>query len=425
MRETSDLLRHERRARIFFLALAQSALGTGAGYIALLLIAEARFESPWAISLVLIADLIPSMLLGPLFGAAADRWSRKRCAVVADVIRVVAFAGIALVDSFEGTVAFAAVAGIGTGLFTPAALASLPSVLDDERRLPAATSLYGAVADLGFTVGPALAFGVLLFGGPETLIWVNAATFALSGLLLVPLRFGEAPKHPVEIGRPSLFADAREGMRVTAGASAIRVVLLASAVALFGAGLFNIAELFYVTGDLGKPETVFPVLVAFFGVGFVFGSLAGSKGGDAPFLKQRYLASLVVLGIGFAATGLTGSYVVALATFAVAGFGNGMMLVYERLLIQHSFADHLVGRVFGIRDALTAWAFAIAFIAGGGLVTAVGPSETILIAGGVGFAVAATAALALRGEWLDEGPDLPPGGAIASGESGGAKLPVS
>ena len=44
MRDTLELLKHEARARIFFAALTQSALGTGAGYVALLLIAYDRFE---------------------------------------------------------------------------------------------------------------------------------------------------------------------------------------------------------------------------------------------------------------------------------------------------------------------------------------------------------------------------------------------
>ena len=35
-----------------------------------------------------------------------------------------------------------------------------------------------------------------------------------------------------------------------------------------------------------------------------------------------------------------------------------MLLVYERLLIQALVPDVLSGRVFGIRDAITAWAFA-------------------------------------------------------------------
>jgi MFS family permease len=160
-----SLLRAERPSRSFFLALAQSALGTGAAYVALLLIAYDRLQSPWAISLVLLADLLPAMLLGPVFGAAADRWSRKWCAVGADVIRAGAFIAIALVDDFAATVGFAVLAGAGTALFTPATLAGLPSLVS-KARLPAATSLYGAIADLGFTAGPGIAAAFLIVAGP-------------------------------------------------------------------------------------------------------------------------------------------------------------------------------------------------------------------------------------------------------------------
>ena len=61
---------------------------------------------------------------------------------------------------------------------------------------------------------------------------------------------------------------------------------------------------------------------------------------------------MLVLGVGFLATGLTANFYVALVTFTVAGAGNGLLVVFERLLIQHSFPDSHVGRVFGIRDAL-------------------------------------------------------------------------
>jgi MFS family permease len=257
------------------------------------------------------------------------------------------------------------------------------------------------VTDLGFTVGPALAAGVLVLGGPETLIWVNAVTFALSGVLLVAVRFGAAPEHPSEEPRPSLFAEARDGLRATAGAPAIRVVLVASAGALFCAGMFNIAELFYATDDIGTSYAGFGILVAFFGAGFVGGSLAGSKGGAAPLLKRRLVLGMLVLGAGFVAMGLTGSFFVAIAAFTIAGAGNGLLVVYERLLIQHSFPDSHVGRVFGIRDALTAWAFALAFVASGALVSEIGASAVIAISGGIGFAIAATTAVVLRDKWTD------------------------
>ena len=100
MTEALALLRAEPRARLFFGALAQSSLGAGAAYPALLIIAYERFHSPWAISLVLLADFVPSMLLGPVLGAIVDRLPRLLCAAAADVVRACAFVGIALVGSF-------------------------------------------------------------------------------------------------------------------------------------------------------------------------------------------------------------------------------------------------------------------------------------------------------------------------------------
>src|SRR2546423_15543670 len=81
------LLRGEPRARRFFAAYAQSSLGNGAGYVALVVLAYDRWHSPWAITLVLMADFIPAMLLGPLFGAVADRSFRRRLARLSDLMR--------------------------------------------------------------------------------------------------------------------------------------------------------------------------------------------------------------------------------------------------------------------------------------------------------------------------------------------------
>ncbi|HEX2072038.1 MAG TPA: MFS transporter [Thermoleophilaceae bacterium] len=403
MRATFDLLRHERRARVYLALLLQSALGTGAGYVALLLIAYDRFESPWAISLVLIAELLPAMLLGPVFGTFADRWSRKWCMVLADALRVVAFAGIVAFDSFVGTVVLAGLAGVGTGLFNPAALAALPSVVDEPRRTPAATSLYGVVGDFGTTGGFALSASLLLLGGPDAIMVVNAVTFAISGLLLARLRFGDAPAR-AEGEHPSLGQEIKEGVRATVGMRDIRIVLLGSAAGLVCAGLFNVAELLFVTEELGASDAGFSLLVMAFGIGFIGGSLAGSQGGVAATLKWRYLAGLLLMGTSLLATGLANSFAVVALTFAAAGFGNGLLLVYERLLILATVPDRLVGRVFGAKDGLTAWAFGIAFLAGGALVSALGPRDPILLAGAAALAVYVVTALALRGEWTAEGP---------------------
>jgi MFS family permease len=413
---TTELLRAERRARAFFVVLAQSALGNGAAYVALLVIAYERFESGWAIGLILLADLVPAMLLGPVFGAAADRWSRRGCLIVADVLRAGAFLGIAFVDSFLATFALAIVAGTGTGLFTPAALAGLPSLVKPER-LPAATALFGAIADIGFIAGPAIAAAVLALGGPEAILLGNAVTFAISGIALTQIRFGAAP-HIAEDGavQPGLLRGAREGLHELAAMVGIRAVVVASGALLLFAGLFNVAELPFAKDELDAGDVGFGVLTAIYGLGFVAGSLSGSKGGSAAELRTRFLIGLSVVSFGFVACGLAPSFAIAMPAFALAGVGNGIVLVYERLLIQTNVPDRLMARVFGVKDGLTAWAFAVAFVAAGGLVDALGPRTLILAAGAGGLVVWAGARIALRRVWVEaaapavaEGPAVPEG----------------
>lgn len=398
MRQILDMLRAERGARAFFLVLLQSALGTGAGYVALLLVAYDRYESAWAISLVLLADLIPAMLLGPVFGAAADRWSRRTCLVVADVVRGVGFLGVALASSFEVTLAFALLAGVGTALFTPAALAAIPSLVEDHRRAPA-TSLFGAVADLGFTAGPGLAALLLLLTSAQTVLLANAATFVISALVVAHIGFG-GRQHAGTAAAPvtvSLLVTTRDGLRLVARMRGLRTLLLASAAVLFCGGVFNVGELPYVTEVLDAPEVWFSILVALYGVGFIVGSLLGSAGGELPLLKSRYLVGVGIMAAGLLGVGVASNLVLASLAFAVAGLGNGMVLVFERLLIQETVSDELLGRVFGVKDALTAWAFGVAFLGAGAAVSELGVRPVLTAAGIVALLVWVVAPLGLRG----------------------------
>jgi MFS family permease len=396
---TLDLLRHERVARLYFGVLAQSALGNGAGYIALLVVAYERFHSAWAISLILVADLIPAGLFGPVLGAAADRWSRRNCLILSDILRGTAFLVIGLVDGFPATVALALLAGVGTGLFNPASLAAIPSLVHPER-LPAATALYGAITDVGFILGPALAALLLLLGGPEVILYANAATFAVSALALTRLSFGAAPPRDQDAGpRPSLLREARDGLAALAGMAAVRTVVVASGAMLLAAGLFNVAELPFAKDELDAGNAGFGALTAIYGLGFVCGSLSGSRGGEPRTLKRRFLGGLALVGAGFLACAVAPGLAVALAAFAIAGIGNGLLLVYERLLIQTTVDDSVMARVFGVRDGLSAWAFAAAFLAAGALIEAFGVREVIALAGVGALIVWAISRFALRRAW--------------------------
>jgi MFS family permease len=245
--------------------------------------------------------------------------------------------------------------------------------------------------------------------GAEGLLVVNGVTFAVSAGLLWRLDFGRGLATEASSADGGLWLEASEGVKAVIHMSGIRVVIAASTGALLCAGFFNVAELPFVTADLDAGDPEFSLLVALFGAGFIAGSLSGAGGGSAQLLKRRYIGGILVMAVGLITCGLSGSLLVALGTFALAGFGNGVLLVHERLLIQETVADGLQGRTFAISDTLVNWGFGIAFLSAGAVLSAVGPAEVIVAAGGFALLVGLVAAVALRSQWpADEEADRMP-----------------
>jgi putative MFS transporter len=164
-------------------------------------------------------------------------------------------------------------------------------------------------------------------------------------------------------------------------------------------GMVNVAELLFAREALGASDAQFSLLVAAMGIGIVVGSLYRGGKGPLPTLKRRYLAGILLGGGGLVAASAAPSFAVAVVAFAAVGVGNGVALLYERVLLQTTIPDDLLGRVFGVKNALVSWSFAISFVSAGALAAALG-ARTVLLISGVGALVAwAAAGRALRDTW--------------------------
>jgi MFS family permease len=398
LRAVLDVLSNERRARWFLLACLQSAVGTGAATVALVVLAYERLQSPWAITLVLLAEWLPSMVAGPLLGAMVDRWSRRACAIVADLLSAVAFIALALVDSFAATVALALVAGIGISLWSPAILAALPSLVAPERQ-SAVTSLFGATRDAGRTIGPLVAAALFPLVGVETVMVVNGVTFAISAAAMALISFGERPGEAAPGGWRRLLAEARDGLVLSWRLPGVAVILWSSTAIIFTVAMVNVGELL-LARDVGAGASGYAMLVVAWGVGFAFGSLLGASGGPLHVMKWRYATGAAVLGASVAAAAAVHAFGVMIGVFVVMGVGNGLFVVYERLIIHAAVPANLHGRAFAVLDMLTGWGYAAAFILAGGLIGALGTRPTLFLAGTATVIVSAFAALALRRVWV-------------------------
>ena len=372
-----DLLRSEPRIRWFFAAHLQGSLGAGAGYVALLVLAYERIGSGWAATAVLLADLLPSMLLGPVVGAVADRFGHLRCAIAADVVRAAALAGLVLADGIVAMLALALVLGFGNALFRPATSALLPALVP-EARLTAANALYGAARDAGQLLGPACAAGVLLFAGPDTLLALNGATFLVSAILLTRLRGISQPAEPSD---ETLVTDTMVGLRAVLADRTTRTLVGSSGAILLVAGTMNVAELVLAQEELGAGHSGFALLVSAYGCGLVAGALLGAGDADDARLSRRYLTGLALLAAGLLGSAFAPVLGAALATFALTGIGNGLFIVSDRVLLQRIVPRRLHGRAFGLLDSVDSWGFAGALVAGGVLASTVGGRVTFALAG--------------------------------------------
>ena len=340
-----------RKVRPFFVAQAQGAIGDGAGYVALLLLAYDRLGSAWAATALTLADFGPAMLLGPLLGALVDRHGRLRSAIVSDLIRAVAFAGLLFVHNAAGMIALALLAGVGTALFRPAIGALLPTLTTKEQLGPA-NALVSMLRDGGQLLGPALAAGLLLIAGPETVLGFNAVTFVLSALLLTRLRGHVRPVAPASADEPPrvrlVLADART-----------RVLMITSGVVTLAGGTLNVSELALSQHDLQAGGTGLALLIGAMGVGLTVGSGLGGE--------SRDLLGLVLVTAGMIGAALAPVLALAVAAFAVLGVGNGIFIVSNRVMLQRHVAEHLHGRAFGLVSAFDSWGICAAHdLAGSG-----------------------------------------------------------
>src|SRR5579864_322047 len=404
-----ELLRENRYLRRFFVSFFQSQVGTSAAYVALLLIAYHQLRSGWAISLVLLGEFLPGILLAPVFGSLADRISRRRLTISADLLRASCFAALAFVNSFVATVGLVLLAGVGTAMFRPAINAALPGMVPPQRRSQLVALFYASV-NTGLMLGPALTAGMLLFTTPQVVLVANGLTFVASALLLGRLDLGPHAEEAADsdgVASGSLWAQTGAGVRAVAETPGLGVLMGVAALVVLTGAMFNVLAPLLATGPLRAGGSGYSVLMALYGTGMVAGSWANARAGsEVSDLRRRWLFGIALSGVAMAGAAVAPNLAAALIAFTLIGLAENLLVGPEMRLVQELVAEHLLGRVFGLKDVLENVAFVSAFLGAGALLTMVGVRVVFVGAGVLTLAVAAVAAVSFRTHRADDASSL-------------------
>jgi hypothetical protein len=260
-------------------------------------------------------------------------------------------------------------------------------------------SLYGVGRDFGRTLGPLLAAAAFPLIGVGNLMIVNGGTFVVSAIVIALVPFGSVERQEsTGGGYRQILREAREGLAVTGRTPGVNVVLWASTAVIVYAAMVNVGELL-LAHELGLGSSGYAALMVFVGVGVIAGSLTGARGGALAQMKVRYLVGVFVIGVSVMELAVADSFVAAMFGFFGAGFGNGVVNVYERLIFHAALPQRLMSRAFAVLDTVGGWGFTLAFLGAGAIIATLGVRELFAIAGALGLVVFVLAWAAFRNVW--------------------------
>jgi MFS family permease len=331
--------------RRLFLAVCASELGDSLHYIALMWFAL-DVGGPLGVVAVRLADSIPSIIFGLHGGLAADRWSRKRLMVSADLVRgavlvPVAIAGLAGSLPLWGLVVAAAVLETATSYFAPAYGATIPALVDRENVQRANALVQSTVQALSIG-GWAVAAALLTFVPVSIFFAANAASFFVSASLIARLRHGDerdphaAPPH-IREG----FAAVRPHPMLAAGVIALGIAVTITA----GTWIAGVPTL--VRDTLHHGAGGFSIVMAGYAAGAIVSGLVLTRLPIRRKARASMLAWVLYLpGYGLIAFATSLPVAIAGAFFAAAGQSTSVVLLNSAA--QEEIPDGLLGRVLGL-----------------------------------------------------------------------------
>jgi MFS family permease len=379
-RRQLQLLDRSSSFRTLFLATTASGLGTWLAVIALTVDVYDRTHSPEWVSALLVADFLPAVVIGLAFGPVVDRFSRRRLMVGSDLVSVAVFIALLFADAPGQIVALAAVAGFATGFFRPATYAGLPNLVD-EADLPDANSLLRSTANLTTVFGTLLGGVIVAASGPHLSYALNAASFALSAVLLTTIPAGKMEESGERPRHESYLKELKSGFSLVLRTRPLLAVFVSWNLIMLANACVNVAEIVLAKVTFHSGSFGFGLLWAGSGLGMVIGSLYASSWLEHRSASVVYGAALALMGVGALAAALSPNVWVGAASMGLGGAGNGAAIVCNSLIVQRGAPDHLRGRAFttimSVNYALLGMGMALA----GPITVAVGARWTFALAG--------------------------------------------
>ena len=383
-----DLLK-ARDFGLLFAGQMISQIGDSLNKVALLWFVYDLTGSALKMTVVGLLQTLPPLLFGPLIGVYLDRFRKKPVMIAVDLLRALMILLIPLLYlmdalTLNGLYALVFVTAVVSTIFGPA-LASAVPLIAPQGRLVAANALMQSTANVGLLVGPAVSgIGIALMGA-QNVLFMDAATFVLSALCLMPIRMNETLSHAWAAGKGrgwtnGVGEDLLAGFRfVFLEQKTILLLMLTAALYSLGVSAFIFLLPVFAKDVLAMGPIQLGWLWSSLGLGMLISSfgLASITQGDLSRRLRLISGALAVGGLAVGALSFLQAPLAAGALIVVIGGSTALFTPLVWTMLQELTPAHLLGRVF-TSFATGGMASSMAGMAGfGWAADAIGPGASL------------------------------------------------
>ncbi len=376
-----------------------SQIGDSMNKVALLWMVYELTGSAFKMTVIGLLQTIPPLVFGPLIGVYLDRMKKKPVMIWVDLIRMGLVMLIPLLYAMESLTLewlyiLVFVMSIVSTVFGPA-LASAVPFLVPRARLTAANALIQSTTNIGLLIGPAVSGVGIAMIGAANVLYLNAATFLVSALCLMPIRLNETLQAHARIAdRATILQDLLVGFRfVFVQHRTVLLLMLTATLYSLGASAFVFLLPVFATQLLDASAVELGWLWSSLGIGMLAASvwLAWINQGDFQSRLRLISAALAVGAVAVCTLGMLQAPIMAAALIIVFGGSTAVFTPIVWAMLQELTPEPLLGRVF-TTFSTGAMASAMAGMAGfGWLADALGPAASLV---GIGVLLLCTATVA-------------------------------
>lgn len=352
LKENSTSIWSNKVFSYFFLASCISLIGNSMVTLVLPLWVMKLTNSPLLVSGVNIAIATAAILFAPVTGTLADRMSRRKLMIIADVMRCIVMILIAVIAFYNKMLyipllILLIIRSIGSALFTPASNAALVTYVE-EKHVQQAISLKQVSIQIISVAIPLLASFLISIFSFHGVFVLDALTFFISFLILMKIKFPRELK--VEKKKP-FYKDFKEGFSVINSNKSLKTLLMSAAVInLLGAACILSLQVIVVR-EMDLSTLWYSIVFAASPIGILIGAFITKKIRTYKTITTAFICT-AIMGVFNAAMGTTLNPILFSVYYFLSGIAFGVSNVYFGVLYRKLIPNEVQGRFFGFLSSL-------------------------------------------------------------------------